>query len=164
MDSYENQLRENPGGKLVKILATADWQMDMKGGRLNAAARQYLSDARVETIEKIIKLAKEEDVAAILAAGDLFEYPSPTPEVISSVAEVLQRSKVPIHAIPGNHDLYGKSSVWETPQFREIKHFHLHNEINATEISKGVTLHSIPVKSKYDTDDQDQLLKDVIEL
>jgi DNA repair exonuclease SbcCD nuclease subunit len=148
---------------MVKILATADWQMDMKGGRLNEAARQYLSDTRVETIEKIIELAKEEDVAAILAAGDLFEYPSPTPEVISSVAEVLQRSKVPIHAIPGNHDLYGKSSVWETPEFRAIKHFHLHNEKDAIKITKGVTLHSIPVKSKYDTDDQDELLDDVSE-
>ena len=146
---------------MVKILATADWQMDMKGGRLNEAARQYLSDARVETIEKIIKLAKREDVTAILVAGDLFEYPSPTPEVISSVAKVLQRSEVPIHAIPGNHDLYGKSSVWETPEFRAIKHFHLHKEKDAVEISKGVTLHSIPVKSKYDTDDQDQLLEDV---
>ena len=158
----QDQTQEYPtDGKMVKILATADWQMDMKGGRLNQAARQYLSDARVETIEKIIKLAKEENVAAILAAGDLFEYPSPTPEVITSVAKVLQRSKVPIHAIPGNHDLYGKSSVWRTPQFREIKHFHLHKEKDAVEISEGVTLHSIPVKSKFDTDDQDQLLEDV---
>lgn len=151
----------SPGEKMVKILATADWQMDMKGGGLNKAARKYLSDARVETIEKIIELAKEREVDVILAAGDLFEYPRPTPEVISSVATVLQRSEVPIHAIPGNHDLYGKSSVWETPQFNEIKHFYLHNEKDATEITKGVTLHSIPVKSKYDTDDQDQLLEDV---
>ena len=150
---------------MVKILATADWQMDMKGGSLNEAARKYLSDARVEAIEKIIELAKEQEVDAILAAGDLFEYPSPTPEVISSVAEVLQRSEVPIHAIPGNHDLYGKSSVWETPEFKEVRKnnfpLHLHKEKDLIEITEGVTLHSIPVKSKYDTDYQDELLEDV---
>jgi len=146
---------------MVKILATADWQMDMVGGGLNPDAREYLSAARLETIENILELAKEEGVDVILAAGDLFEYPSPTPEVISAVATVLQRSKVPIHAIPGNHDLYGSSSVWNTPVFREIKHFHLHHEQTQTEIADGFTLHSIPVKSMYDMHPQDELLEDV---
>ena len=146
---------------MVRILATADWQMDMVGGGLNPDAREYLSAARLETIEKILELAKEEDVDVILAAGDLFEYPSPTPEVINSVANILQRSKVPIHAIPGNHDLYGSSSVWNTPEFREIEHFHLHSEQTQTEIAEGVTLHSIPVKSKYDIQPQNELLEDV---
>ena len=146
---------------MVKILATADWQMDMVGGGLNPDARAYLSAARLETIEKILELAKEEGADVILAAGDLFEYPSPTPEVIDAVAKVLQRSEVPIHAIPGNHDLYGSSSVWNTPEFREIEHFHLHHEQAQTEIADGFSLHSIPVKSKYDIQLQDELLEDV---
>ena len=146
---------------MVKILATADWQMDMVGGGLNPDAREYLSVARIETIEKILELAKEEDVDVILAAGDLFEYPSPTPEVIDAVATVLQRSEVPIYAIPGNHDLYGSSSVWNTPVFRAIKHFHLHHEQTQTEFADGFTLHSIPVKSMYDMHPQDELLEDV---
>ena len=148
---------------MVKILATADWQMDMVGGGLNPDAREYLSAARVETIEKILELAREEGVDVILAAGDLFEYPSPSPEVITAVATVLQRSEVPIHAIPGNHDLYGSSSVWNTPEFRAIAHFHLHNDQTQTEIAEGVFLHSIPVKSKFDMQSQDERLDDVSE-
>lgn len=146
---------------MVKILATADWQMDMVGGGLNPDAREFLSRTRVGTIEKILELAKEEEVDAILAAGDLFEFPSVSPEVTNAVAQVLQRSEVPIHAIPGNHDLYGKSSVWNTPQFREIEHFHLHKELTRTEIAEGVNLHSIPVKSKFDMQSQDEHLDDV---
>ena len=146
---------------MVKILATADWQMDMVGDGLNPDARKYLSAARVETIEKILELAKEENVDVILAAGDLFEYPRPTPEVVAAVAKVLQRSKVPIYAIPGNHDLYGSSSVWNTPEFREIRHFNLHHEQSQTEIADGVILHSIPVKNIYDIQPQDELLEDV---
>ena len=146
---------------MVKILATADWQMDMVGDGLNPDAREYLSAARVETIEKILELAKEENVDVILAAGDLFEYPRPTPEVVAAVAKVLQRSKVPIYAIPGNHDLYGSSSVWNTPEFREIRHFNLHHEQSQTEIADGVILHSIPVKNIYDIQPQDELLEDV---
>jgi DNA repair exonuclease SbcCD nuclease subunit len=146
---------------MVKILATADWQMDMVGGGLNPEARKYLSAARIETIKKILELAKEENVDVILAAGDLFEYPTPTPEVITAVATVLQRSDIPIHAIPGNHDLYGASSVWNTSVFQEIKHFHLHHEQTPTVIAEGVILHPIPVKSKYDIQQQDELLDDV---
>ena len=86
---------------MVKILATADWQMDMAAKFLNEEARGYLSAKRVETIEVILELAKEENVDVILAAGDLFEFPSVSPEVTHAVAQVLQRSEVPIHAIPG---------------------------------------------------------------
>ena len=147
---------------MIKILATADWQMDMAAGFLNEDAREYLSAKRVETIEVILKLAKEEKVDAILAAGDLFEFPSVSPGVTDAVAQVLQRHReVPIHAIPGNHDLYGQSSVWNTPEFREINHFHLHNEQTQTEIAEGFTLHSIPVKSIYDIQPQDEFLEDV---
>ena len=47
-----------------------------------------------------LKLAKEEKVDAILAAGDLFEFPSVSPGVTDAVAQVLQRHReVPIHAI-----------------------------------------------------------------
>ncbi|NCG29930.1 MAG: hypothetical protein GWP27_05615 [Bacteroidetes bacterium] len=102
---------KSPGRVMVKILATADWQMDMVGGSLNPNAREYLSAARVETIEKILELAKEENVDVILAAGDLFEFPKVSDETTDAVARVLHQSDVPIHAIPGNHDLYGSSSV-----------------------------------------------------
>ena len=146
---------------MVKILATADWQMDMAGGFLNPNAKDYLSAARLETIETILELAKEENVDVILAAGDFFEFPSVSPETTHAIAKVLQTSKVPIHAIPGNHDLYGPSSVWKTPEFREINHFHLHYEQTQSEIAEGTFLHSIPVKSIYDIQPQDELLEDV---
>ena len=77
----------------MRILATADWQLDMLGGGLSPAARAHLSEARVSTIERLLVLAKEEKVDAILAAGDLFEYPSPSPEVVTAVAEVLQQHR-----------------------------------------------------------------------
>ena len=81
---------------MVKILATADWQMDMAGGFLNPNAKDYLSAARLETIETILELAKEENVDVILAAGDLFEFPSVSPETTHAIAKVLQLSLIHI--------------------------------------------------------------------
>jgi len=146
----------------MRLLATADWQLDMLGGTLSPAAREHLAEARVSTVEKILELAAEENVDAILAAGDLFEYPSPSPAVITEVAAVIQRHrKIPIYAIPGNHDLYGPGTVWKSPEFEAIKHFHLYSEQAHVELSDGFHLHAIPVKSKYATDPQEDLLDDV---
>ena len=134
----------------------------MLGGTLSPAAREHLAEARVSTVEKILELAAEENVDAILAAGDLFEYPKPSPAVITEVAAVIQRHrKIPIHAIPGNHDLHGPGTVWKSPEFEAIKHFHLHSEQACVELSDGFHLHAIPVKSKFATDPQDELLDDV---
>ena len=149
----------------MRILATADWQLDMLGGRLSVGAREHLSRARVSTIERLLVLAEEEGVDVILAAGDLFEYPSPSAEVVTAVAEVLQRHRdIPIHAIPGNHDLHGPGTVWQTPELEAISHFHLHAELSAVELGEGVRLHAIPVKSKFDTQPQDEQLGDVSEV
>lgn len=146
----------------MRILATADWQLDMLGGGLGPAARIYLSHARVSTIERLLALAKEEGVDVILAAGDLFEYPSPSAEVVTAVAEILQQHRdIPIHAIPGNHDLHGPGTVWKTPEFASIAHFHLHAEVMKVELGEGVYLHAIPVKSKHDVRAQDEQLEDV---
>jgi len=134
----------------------------MLGGTLSPTAREHLAEARVSTVEKILELAAEENVDAILAAGDLFEFPSPSPAVITEVAAVIQRHRnIPIHAIPGNHDLYGHGTVWKSPEFEAIEHFHLHSEQTCAELSDGFHLHSIPVKSKFATDPQEDLLDDV---
>jgi len=146
---------------MVKLLATADWQMDMKGGRLNEAARTTLAEARLAALEAIFVLAEVEKVDYILAAGDLFEYPSPSPEVIQSVARILQsHTKIPIHAIPGNHDLAGPGTVWDSPEIKANDHLTLHTEYQEVECN-GFTLHPIPVKSKHELDPYDELLPDV---
>ena len=146
----------------MRILATADWQLNMLGGKLDPKARDYLSSQRVDTIDQLLSLATKEDVDAVLAAGDRFEYPSPSPEVVAAVAEVLQQHReIPIHAIPGNHDLYGPGTVWMTPEFQAISHFHLHTDTDSVELKDGVHLHPIPVGSRHAIEVQDERLDDV---
>ena len=146
----------NPSGKMVRILATADWQMGM-GGNLSRRGKEHLAKARVTAIERILEVAEDKEVDVILAAGDLFEFPKVSEDVIDSVASALQKTKIEIHAIPGNHDLYGPGTVWKTPQIDAIKLFNLHcveeggGRVTKTEIKDNVFLHSIPVTDKHDT-------------
>ncbi len=148
----------------LRILATSDWQLDMAAHSLCHQARHHLSQARLSTVKRILQLAEKEKVDHILVAGDLFEYPSPSSEVISAVASILQAHRtIPIHAIPGNHDLAGPGTVWSSPEFQGIDHFHLYKELSCVDLGKGVFLHAIPVKSRYDTINQDEQLPDVTE-
>ena len=151
---------------MVRILATADWQMGMKGN-LGRRGREHLAKARVAAIERIIEVAEKEGVDVILAAGDLFEFPHVSDDVTNSVARALHNTKIEIHAIPGNHDLYGPGTVWTSEQFRNLTRFKLHcveeggGRVTKTEIKDNVFLHSIPVTSKHDNHHQEELLEDV---
>jgi DNA repair exonuclease SbcCD nuclease subunit len=120
-----------------------------------------LAQARLDALEALFKLAEAEEVDCIIAAGDLFEYPSPSLEVIQSVAKILQsHTKIPIHAIPGNHDLAGPGTVWASPEIQANEHLTLYEEYQEVEC-EGFTLHPIPVKSKHELDPYDELLPDV---
>ena len=93
---------------MVKILATADWQLDMRAHKLNKRAKDMLYDARLKALDCLLKLGKEHEVNAILAAGDLFEVANPRKSLISDVARILhENNTVDVHIIPGNHDLCG---------------------------------------------------------
>ena len=137
--------------------------MDMKGGRLNEKARATLAQARLDALESMFELAEAENVDCILAAGDLFEFPSPSPEVIEAVARILQsHPKIPVHAIPGNHDLAGPGTVWDSPEIQANAHLMLYDEYQEVDCD-GFTLHPLPVKSQYEVDPYDELLPDVNE-
>jgi DNA repair exonuclease SbcCD nuclease subunit len=147
-----------------RLVATADWQLDMVGGSLGAAGAELLRDARIESVATILRVAESVGAQAVLAAGDLFEFPRPSDDTITAVAQVLQRHRaVPIHAIPGNHDLDGPGTVWRRPEIAAVSHLTVHVEDDRVALSEGVWLHSLPVRSKHDTNPQHERLAPFVE-
>lgn len=146
---------------MVRILATADWQLDMKAHRLSKDAKDELYKARLDALSTLLKLAKKENVDYILAAGDLFEVANPREQLVKDTAKILQsHSNVPIHVIPGNHDLYGDGGVWKKPAVTSIKHLIIHSEYSPIELD-GFVLHPLPVKSKHELTPYNDYLEDV---
>lgn len=146
---------------MVKILATADWQLDMRAHRLNKRAKDMLYDARLKALDRLLKLGEEHQVNAILAAGDLFEVANPRKSLISDVARILhENNTVDVHIIPGNHDLCGHGSVWSQPELTSISHLHIHDTYNEVDLGDFV-LHPLPVHHKHELEPYDGLLRDV---
>ena len=144
-----------------RFLHTSDWQMGMKGSGLGSAA-EAVSRARLESLDRLLTLAEEKGVDAVLAAGDLFEKNDVADEIVEAVGAILRRhSAIPIHAIPGNHDLAGPGSVWNRNAVNDMEHFHLHRDFEPVDIAEGVVLHPCPVKSIHG---QKDVLADIPDL
>jgi len=127
--------------------------MGMKGSGLGSAA-EAVSQARLESLENLLTLAEDKQVDAVLAAGDLFEKNDVAEDLVEAVGAILRRHPaVPIHAIPGNHDLAGPGSVWNRNPVNGMDHFHLHRGFEPVEIGEDVVLHPCPVKSIHGRND-----------
>lgn len=86
----------------MKILHTADWHL---GKRLNEFSR---IDEQREVLEEICRIAEENEVDAVLIAGDLYDTFSPSNEAIELFYKTLHRlangGKRAVIGIAGNHD------------------------------------------------------------
>jgi exonuclease SbcD len=87
---------------MMKILHTADWHL---GKRLNEFSR--IEEQR-EVLEEICQIAEQQDVDAVLIAGDLYDTFNPTNEAIELFYKMLHRlaagGRRAVIGIAGNHD------------------------------------------------------------
>lgn len=88
--------------KTMKILHTADWHL---GKRLNEFSR--IEEQR-EVLDEICRIAENQDVDAVLIAGDLYDTFNPTNEAIELFYKSLHRlaagGRRAVIGIAGNHD------------------------------------------------------------
>ena len=99
----------------MRILAFSDLHLDApfaQGGPELARLRR--TDLR-HTLERIISLADELDVDALLCAGDLYEHDRFTPDTVKLLERAFgEVAPVPVLISPGNHDWHGPSSIYAT--------------------------------------------------
>ena len=85
----------------MKLLHTADWHV---GRTIRGRSRTPEFD---DALREVVGIAVQENVDAVLVAGDLYDHRSPAPEADSLVFEAfvrLHEAGIPVVAIPGNHD------------------------------------------------------------
>lgn len=57
--------------------------------------------------KEIVELVEEQKVDFVLHGGDLFDRPDVSVSIVAEFASILNRIKVPIYIVCGNHDVYG---------------------------------------------------------
>lgn len=81
--------------------------------------------ARLDSFKAVVDAALEQDVDAVLIAGDLFDNARIEDDVVAQTIKELSRLRQPTIVIPGNHDCVDKESLYLRVDLREAgPHIH----------------------------------------
>ena len=98
----------------LTVLHTADWHLGRRFPSFQPEQELRLTRARLEVVGRILDLAHNRNVDAVLAAGDLFDGPAPAKEWWDGLLKEFQRRDWtrPVILLPGNHDPLTPRSVY----------------------------------------------------
>lgn len=116
----------------MRFIHTSDWHIGKVFGFVDDADKAgVLRHARLDAITRTGHLAREHGAEAVLVAGDVFDRLDVGDQ---TGAEPLQRMRhcpwVQWHLIPGNHDAFQPSSIWDRLTRHDVPeniHVHLSN-------------------------------------
>src|SRR6056297_155185 len=103
----------------MRFLHTSDWQLAMTRAFLTSEASPRFSQARIDAIAVLGRLAAEHEAKFIVVAGDVFESSQISRETLVRTLEALKRIPVPVFLLPGNHDPLDGASIFSTKEFRD---------------------------------------------
>jgi DNA repair exonuclease SbcCD nuclease subunit len=86
-----------------RFLHTADWQIGMRAAHTGGAAEK-VREARLRSAERVIEIANQQKVEAVILAGDTFEDSNVPRDLVRRVVDILRRSDAPVFVLAGNHD------------------------------------------------------------
>jgi DNA repair exonuclease SbcCD nuclease subunit len=75
--------------------------------------------ARLAAAQRVVELANDRAVDALLLAGDTFEDNDVSRDDVQRVADIVGRCEAPVLILPANHDPLVPGSVWEHPAWKD---------------------------------------------
>lgn len=93
-----------------------------------------------EVVRRIVVLADELDVDALLCGGDLYEHDLATEATGTFLAETFADLGRPVFVAPGNHDWFGPSSLYARVRWPRGVHVFTEPRLHPVELTPGLTL------------------------
>jgi DNA repair exonuclease SbcCD nuclease subunit len=135
---------------MTRFIHTADWQLGMTRHFLGDEAQARFTQARIDAIRTIGRLAIEKKAEFAVVAGDVFESNLLSPQVVARSLLALREIPIPWYLLPGNHDPLDASSIYDQKLFQEQKpeNVHVLRDSNPFEVAPGVDLVGAPWPTK----------------
>ncbi len=103
-----------------RFIHTADWQLGKPFGSIPGDPGAALRLQRLETVKKVAAVATEQNVDAVLVAGDVFDDNEVSDETLRRTMNTLGAFAGLWVLLPGNHDAATSQSVWQRLRTMEI--------------------------------------------
>ena len=101
------------------FLHTADWQLGKPfAGVDDDLKRATIQNERFAVVKRMGEQARQYKAAFVLVVGDLFDSPRATKATVAAACNAIGAIKIPVFAIPGNHDHGGPGGLWEQEFFK----------------------------------------------
>jgi DNA repair exonuclease SbcCD nuclease subunit len=144
----------------LKILHTADWHLGRRFPSFSEEDETKLTRARIEAVDRLLGVAENFTVDAVLCAGDLFDEPAPAEVWWRGLLRLFEKrswNKRPVFLLPGNHDPLEPNSVWaEDHPFRRALPAWVHvvdHDNYEFALSEEAVLYATPCRSQAGADD-----------
>ena len=98
-----------------KLLHTADWHLGRRFQSFDEADQTRLMRARLDAVRRLLDLAQQYEVDAVLCAGDIFDGPRPEAVWWEGLRDCLverEWTHRPLFLLPGTHDPLRPKSIW----------------------------------------------------
>lgn len=135
----------------MKFVHTADWQIGMKAAHAGKAGDRVRS-ARLDTIRRIQRLAREQNADFVLVAGDTFEDHGVSKRLVGQIGDLLGGFDCPVYVIPGNHDPWIPGGVWDRAQELWSRRIQVLVERSPVPVPGGV-LYPCPLTERWSEED-----------
>ncbi len=95
----------------MKFIFTADLHLDSAFVGQDSVLKNR---GLITVFESIVAFAKKENISAIVIGGDLFDSPTPTPETVGLLKDIIEKnSDISFYAVAGNHDPLSKTAFYK---------------------------------------------------
>lgn len=136
----------------MRLLLFSDLHLDSAFRWLRPEAARRRRQALRDVLVRIIDLALQERVDAVLCGGDLYEHDRFTPDTARFVRSEFERAEpIPVFVAPGNHDWYGEESLYRAVTWSPNVHVFTENRLRPVELEDGLTLwgaaHLVPANT-----------------
>jgi DNA repair exonuclease SbcCD nuclease subunit len=152
----------------MHFLHTADWQIGKPFQSIeDHSKREALRAQRLETIRQLKQVIDANQAEFVVVAGDLFDSFTPDKSTVAAFCSAVGALKVPIYAIPGNHDHGGPGCIWEQEFFKREQaelapNFHMLLEQKPI-ITKHAVLLPCPLLRRHESSDPTAWLRSLPE-
>lgn len=103
----------------LTFLHTADWQLGKPFASIEEPSKRHrVQQERLHAVQGLKKVVEKSGASFVLVAGDLFDSSQATKATVSAACAAIGSLKIPVLAIPGNHDHAGPGSIWDQEFFK----------------------------------------------
>jgi DNA repair exonuclease SbcCD nuclease subunit len=150
----------------IRFIHSSDWQLGMTRVFLSEEAASRFSQARIDAISTLGRLAMEHDAQFMIVAGDVFESNQLSRRTMMRTLDTLDSLPIPVFLLPGNHDPLDGASIFSTEEFQSTSdHVIVLRDMEPIQVPRlsGVEVVGAPWRTKHPSSDLCKDLADCLE-